>query len=93
MIYEILDCMNAYGVENAISKEFLEKISGIGNRRMRKCIEQERGQGKLICSSTQEGGYFIPKNEIEIKKYINEQNNRILSIKSALEPFKRAIEK
>lgn len=93
MIHELLKVMNAYGVENAISKEFLENTTCMSNRSVRNQIEEEQRAGHLICSQMKGGGgYFLPKDEFEIRRYVSEQNARISSMILALEPFKRAID-
>lgn len=92
MIHELLESMNAYGSDNAISKEYLEKVTRLSNRQLRELIENERRAGYLICSQMKGGGgYFLPKDEFEIRRYIHEQRARANSILLALEPFKRAI--
>ena len=42
MIHELLESMNAYGSDNAISKEYLEKVTRLSNRQLRELIENER---------------------------------------------------
>lgn len=92
MIHELLEGMNAYGSDNAISKEYLEKVTCLSNRKVRELIENERRAGYLICSQMKDGGgYFIATDEFEIRRYIHEQRARANSILLALEPFKRAI--
>lgn len=92
MIHELLESMNAYGSDNAISKEYLEKVTCLSNRKVRELIENERRAGHLICSQMKDGGgYFMATDELEIRRYINEQHARANSILLALEPFKRAI--
>lgn len=92
MIYELLENANAYGSDNAISKEYLEKVTHLSNRQLRELIENERREGCLICSQMKGGGgYFIATNGLEVRRYIQEQRARANSILLALEPFERAI--
>ena len=46
------------GAENALTLRYLENLTGIPGREIRRCIEQERRAGTLIISDNQ-SGYFL----------------------------------
>lgn len=70
------------GKENAISKEALANIWGVGERKARQIIAelraQDNGDNYIICSSSssKEPGYFRTDNPEEIRAYKNETINR-----------------
>lgn len=74
MVYEVLKI----GEGNALSPDYLRvKLGFTSNRALQKQIERERGQGKVILSSTQPpGGYFLPETEYEIRQFIKTLENR-----------------
>lgn len=74
MVYEILKI----GEGNALSPDYLRAILGFkNNRALQKQIEKERGQGRVILSSTQSpGGYFRAANKYEIKRFIRTLEHR-----------------
>ena len=74
MIYEFLEV----GEENALSPEYLKAALGFRTiRALQKQIEQERAQGKVILSSTiPTGGYYLPSNKNEIRRFIRTLENR-----------------
>lgn len=74
MVYEILKI----GERNALSPDYLRVVLGFkSNRALQKQIEHERGQGKVILSSTQPpGGYFLPETKQEIRRFIRTLENR-----------------
>ena len=68
MVFEILKV----GEENALSPDYLRIFLGLSsNRVLQKQIEDERAQGKVILSSTTPpGGYYLPKEASEIRRFI-----------------------
>lgn len=66
MIYELLDT----GKENALSTEYLKQALGFRDvRSLRKQVETERLNGKIIISSSR-GGYYKPSNSLEVKEFV-----------------------
>ena len=64
-IYEMLPT----GKENAISATALAGLTGCKDtRELRQIIASERDAGQWICSSTS-GGYYKPKDRLEIAEY------------------------
>lgn len=79
MVYEVLKV----GEINALSPDYLRVILGFkSNRALQKQIEKERGQGKVILSSTQPpGGYYLPDSPMAIRKFcITLENRRMFSL-------------
>lgn len=74
MVYEILDI----GEDNSLSPEYLRNSLGFSSvRALQKQIESERRQGKVILSSTQApGGYYRPKDAIEVRRFVRTLENR-----------------
>lgn len=74
MVYEILKV----GEINALPPDYLRVILGFkSNRALQKQIEKERGQGKVILSSTQPpGGYYLPDSPMAIRKFCITLENR-----------------
>lgn len=79
------------GKDNAISAEKLACLMNCSERRVRKCIEQLRRNGVLICSTCRSrgGGYYRPRDSMETAAYVERQLSRIGSIWKALSPFKQ----
>lgn len=66
MIYELLDT----GKENALSTEYLKQALGFRDvRSLRKQVETECLNGKIIISSSG-GGYYKPSNSLEVKEFV-----------------------
>ena len=74
MVYEILKV----GEKNALSPYYLRATLGFKSiRALQKQIERERGQGKVILSSTTPpGGYYRPDSPMAIRKFCITLENR-----------------
>ena len=71
IIYELLDI----GKENALSTEYLKQALGFRNvRSLRKQVERERLNGKIIISSS-DVGYYKPSNSLEVKEFVRNLEN------------------
>lgn len=71
IIYELLDIDK----ENALSTEYLKQALGFRNvRSLRKQVERERLNGKIIISSS-DGGYYKPSNSLEVKEFVRNLEN------------------
>lgn len=85
MVYEVLKV----GERNALSPDYLRVVLGFkSNRALQKQIEKERGQGKVILSSTiSPGGYYLPDSPMAIRKFCvtleNRANRTLDALKSA----------
>lgn len=89
MVFEILKV----GEENALSPDYLRIFLGLSsNRVLQKQIEAERAQGKVILSSTTPpGGYYLPKEASEIRRFIRTLENRGSKTLAALDGAKRLL--
>ena len=74
---KILSLIGA-GEENAIHLSDLMRITGIGNREIRKCIETLRRNGAVIISN--KNGYFKPLRSYEDDRYVRQETGRAKSI-------------
>lgn len=74
MIYELLD----KGKEKSKSTTELMKACGFSNSRdLTLQIAKERTEGRIICSTTQNGGgYYLPKNKEEAREFYISMVNR-----------------
>lgn len=90
MVYEILKVREI----NALSPDYLRVILGFkSNRALQKQIEKERGQGKVILSSTQPPrGYFLPESKQEIRRFITTLQNRGSKTLNALDGARKLLE-
>lgn len=66
------------GEENAVHLSDLMRITGIGNREIRKCIETLRRNGAVIISN--KNGYFKPLRPYEVDRYVRQETGRAKSI-------------
>ncbi len=68
MIFELLK----EGRENALSPDYLKTAAGLqSEREVRRQVEEERREGKVILSSMgRGGGYYKPANTEEVREFI-----------------------
>ena len=77
------------GKDNAIPSKQLAKLTGCGNvRDLRALVSQERQQGAVILStSCNGGGYYLPGDTEEVRKFIRTLDARarhtFLALRSA----------
>lgn len=74
---KILNFIGA-GEENAVHLDELMKLTGMGNRELRKCIETLRRSGAVIISN--QNGYFQPLRPHEVERYVRQETGRAKSI-------------
>lgn len=92
MVEEVLKT----GQCNALSPEYLTERLNLGTvRALQKQVEKERREGAVILStSIPPGGYYLPENAGEIRKFIrtleNTADNTLGSLKSAREYLEKA---
>ncbi|MCB7317149.1 hypothetical protein [Lacrimispora sp. 210928-DFI.3.58] len=83
------------GKENAVSSEALCNFLGFGSvRELQKQIARERAAGAVILSTCQDdGGYFLPGNDQEVKEFIRTLESRgkktLLALRSARKLLRR----
>lgn len=68
------------GRKNAISRSELARLAGVGDRKMRKSIEELRNEGYLICNLQDGKGYFLAETEEDLKAQMAINNSRAMSI-------------
>lgn len=88
-IYELLPV----GAENAISCKQLMEITGLEDRQLRRRIAAERRDGKIILSSFSEvnGGYYIPADMSEVRRWVLMMEAHGSSVYEVLRAAKEAI--
>lgn len=67
------------GAENAVPRRDLMALTGFTDRELRRQIEAERRQGVPILSNCV-GGYFLPGDEAERKRFLNSMLHRAMEI-------------
>ncbi len=72
------------GAENAITSKELAKIYGCHERDITSSINALRKSGVLICSNG--SGFFLPKNDEDIKNFTRQMRSRITDMEKALKP-------
>lgn len=76
-----------FGEENAIHSAELEQLADIETRPLRKCIEQLRRNGHIIAAT--EKGYFRPKTQEELERYIRQEESRAESLLCTIETARK----
>lgn len=74
----ISDLLHA-GAENALTLRELVQLTGEDERSIRRRIQQERKEGKLILSDCQRG-YFLPAEESDVRRFIGSMSRRAKEI-------------
>lgn len=77
--------LQAYGKENAVYNDELQRITGLSSARVRKCINILRTSGEVKCLLASSRGYYISENEEEIKAYEESLMGRELAIRQVRE--------
>ena len=90
MIYELIKDAIGSGEENAVSCLTLEQLTGLNSRDVKRCIEELRRGGTVICSSN--SGYFYPARRYELKSFIVKERRRAKSIKRTLKSSERMLQ-
>ena len=74
----ISDLLRA-SAENALTLRELVQLTGEDERSIRRRIQQERKDGKLILSDCQHG-YFLPTGESDVRRFIGSMSRRAKEI-------------
>ena len=82
------------GKQNAVSSKELADLLGFDTvRELQKSIERERQAGAVILSTcTDDGGYFLPANESEIREFIRTLSNRAKNTRRSMESAQDALD-
>lgn len=65
-----------YGKDNSISREKLIELTGFADRKIRNIIEDLRKNGEVICSSSNQKGYWHPTKRKEVVEFMTETYKR-----------------
>ena len=68
------------GKENAISKRELMDVTGLGDRELRKAIEELRNTGMLIINLGDGNGYYISNDVMELRRQYQYDTSRAMAI-------------
>lgn len=74
----ISDLLHA-GAENALTLRELVQLTGEDERSIRRRIQQERKDGKLIMADCQ-SGYFLPVDAGDVRRFIGSMSRRAKEI-------------
>ena len=82
-----------FGMENAISRTELARLTCISDRKLRDLIKEANAdlirEGVAILSSSSVRGYWKTRDREEMKRYLAESNRRIRSIFENDEPIRK----
>ena len=79
------------GEKNAVSCKTLEEVTGLNGRDVKRCIEELRRGGTVICSSN--SGYFYPERLHELQGFITRELRRAASIRRTLRSAEELFDK
>lgn len=73
------------GRENALPMRDLAALLNVDERTIRQLVQRAREQGAPICSEWGDnGGYYMPADTYEARRYLRQQKARIRSARAAL---------
>lgn len=79
-----------HGAENAVPRRYLEKMTGLDGRNVRKLITLERLRGIPILSNCT-AGYFLPANQAEREQFVKSMRRRAGEILRAAEAVEKTM--
>lgn len=79
------------GRDNAITRQELCRRTGLDDRTVRKLIETARNEGAPILSSSHVSGYWQSDDLNEIKRYLNELENRCKSVSRSAQSLRKYV--
>ena len=68
------------GKANAVTREELHRLTGFGDREIRKLIEAARDEGATIINDSDGKGYYFADEAAQIRRQIITNRNRAMSI-------------
>lgn len=84
-----------YGKENAVTRDYLNKKTGIPDRDIRDAIKQANKEleqfGEAILSSSGSRGYWRTNDIAEMQRYLAESRHRCKSTAQNDEPIRRIV--
>ncbi len=90
MIYEYLNEKSAVGAGNTVSTAEIMAVFRLTRRGVVRLVANERKDGRLICSSSAAGGYFLPASDAEIIAQKKRLEKTFISRANAVRVFRRA---
>lgn len=93
----ISDCIPT-GRENAVTRSHISKVTGIGDRELRRCVKElnktlVESEGSAIISSSHSSGFWKTCDLAELEAYEAEQRHRAAMILENLKPIRSLIER
>lgn len=82
------------GKENAVTtKELVKRLCFSSVRQLQADIARARVEGQIICSKqTEGGGYYLPKDQAELREFLNSMEGRAANIYMAIKAAREALE-
>lgn len=81
------------GRENALPMRDLAALLSVDERTVRQLVQRAREQGAPICSEWgNNGGYYLPADTYEARRYLRQQKARICSARAALNGVKKYLQ-
>lgn len=80
-----------YGRENAVSRFYLSKITGLPDRQLRIEIKKLIRQGNAILSSSSAKGYWRSEDIDEIEEFIRESDHRRTTESLTVDALRRKV--
>ena len=77
---QIVDLLSS-GEENAVTRQYLEQITGMSGREVQRAVQAERLAGKPILSGQK--GFFLPSSEDEKSRFVRSMRHRATEISRA----------
>ncbi len=68
-----------HGAENGVNLRYLEKMTGLDGREVRRQIERERRAGELIISDNR-NGYYLTDDPAEAQRFARSMQHRAREI-------------
>lgn len=83
------------GSENAVTRKYLSKVTGLSDRRVRHAIHEAR-RDIPILNLSDGNGYYIPdmnkqEDQIKLLRYVRQEENRLKSIGWALKAARKTL--
>ena len=77
---DVLMALLKKGEENAVDRDMLASLLGMGDRATRELIEKARNEGNLILNKQNGKGYFLPGSIDDVKRQYIQDTNRAMAI-------------
>lgn len=82
-----------FGRENAVERRELSARLSMGDRRMRKLIEEARAGGAIIINDSDGNGYYQTDDLAEMERQYKQDTSRAMSILQRRKPLRDALKK